>query len=138
MSDKLQKDLAEVVRAVGVPKYSDAHFDQQKSKALKFVVDHHAELAKMVDRIEIGEALLQEVVSEDRVEITDADRLMFVFEVDGFVHVEKDRYDYAMDVAEENGRDEPSAHDELEGVRRLIDAAMSEEQAEQNQQLRAF
>ncbi|WP_372362885.1 hypothetical protein ACCQ10_09320 [Xanthomonas sp. NCPPB 1325] len=56
--------------------------------------------------------------------LRDAERLMFCFEADGFVGVAKDRYEYAMDCAKEAGRDEPSAEDELNGVRRLIDAAM--------------
>lgn len=54
----------------------------------------------------------------------DAERLMFAFEADGLVGVEKDRYEYAIECAQENGRDEPTAEDELNGVRRLIDAAM--------------
>lgn len=55
----------------------------------------------------------------------DAQRLMFVFCADAFVNVYKDRYDYAVECAEEAGRDEPNAEDELNGVRRLIDAAMA-------------
>ena len=46
-------------------------------------------------------------------------------EIDGFSGVEKDRYDFASDVAEEKGHEEPSTDDELEGFRRLVDAAMS-------------
>lgn len=61
----------------------------------------------------------------------DAARLMFSCEFDGFTTVEKDRYDYAMDCAAENGRDEPSAEDELNGMRRLIDAAMAATKGEQ-------
>ena len=61
----------------------------------------------------------------------DAARLMFACEFDGYVTVEKDRYDYAMDCAAENGRDEPSAEDELNGMRRLIDAAMAATKGEE-------
>ena len=46
---------------------------------------------------------------------------------DGFTNVEKDRYEYACEVAEENGREVPSDADELEGFRRMIDSAMEEE-----------
>jgi len=49
------------------------------------------------------------------------ERLMAAFEADGFVGVELDRYDYACIVAEENGREEPTRDDEIEGVRRLVD-----------------
>ena len=42
---------------------------------------------------------------------------------DGFVGVEADRYEFAMQAASEAGRDEPSDEDCLEGMRRLIDAA---------------
>lgn len=43
---------------------------------------------------------------------------------EGFVHVSTDRYEYAMRVAAEAGRDEPTDADCLDGLRRLIDAAM--------------
>lgn len=58
----------------------------------------------------------------------DTDRLRYVMEAcdfDGFVNVQKDRYSYAAEVAEENGRDEPTADDCLDGFRRLIDCSMS-------------
>jgi hypothetical protein len=45
-------------------------------------------------------------------------------EIDGFGNVEKDRYCYATDVAEEEGHEEITKSDELEGFRRLIDAAI--------------
>jgi len=54
----------------------------------------------------------------------DAARLMFACEFDGYQNVKKDRYDYAEECMEEAGRDEPNAEDELNGLRRLIDAAM--------------
>lgn len=57
---------------------------------------------------------------------SDTARLAFLItEIEGFCGVEKDRYDFASDVAAEEGREEPTAADELEGFRRLIDAAMS-------------
>lgn len=57
----------------------------------------------------------------------DAVRLRFMMEdgIEGFVHVKKDRYEYALDVANENNRDEPNEDDELEGFRRMIDCAMN-------------
>jgi hypothetical protein len=58
---------------------------------------------------------------------SDTARLRYMMEngPDGFVHVRRDRYDYAMDAAEENGREEPIEADEFEGFRRLIDCAMA-------------
>ncbi|WP_423933250.1 hypothetical protein [Comamonas sp. 23] len=56
----------------------------------------------------------------------DAARLMFVMQdADGFVNVEKDKYDFAIECAGEAGREEPTEADELNGVRRLLDAAMA-------------
>ena len=56
----------------------------------------------------------------------DAERLAFAMQdIDGFVGVEPDKYDFAMRVAIEMGHDEPTREDELEGLRRLIDAARS-------------
>ena len=43
---------------------------------------------------------------------------------EGFPGVASDRYDYAMQVAAERGRDEPNDSDCLDGFRRLVDAAM--------------
>jgi hypothetical protein len=58
----------------------------------------------------------------------DAERLMFATGgYDGFVSVDADKYEYAAQCAAEAGRDEPNAEDEINGVRRLIDAAMSQE-----------
>lgn len=55
----------------------------------------------------------------------DAARLMYATkDYDGFEHVNLDKYDYATECMEEAGRGEPNADDELNGVRRLIDAAM--------------
>jgi hypothetical protein len=58
----------------------------------------------------------------------DAARLLYATkDYDGFEHVKLDKYDYATECMEEAGRDEPNAEDELNGVRRLIDAAMQSE-----------
>jgi hypothetical protein len=59
---------------------------------------------------------------------SDAERLKYIAaegSFDGFVHVDKDRHEYAADVAEENGREEANAEDEYEGFLRLIDAAIT-------------
>ncbi len=58
---------------------------------------------------------------------SDTERLRYMMDEgpDGFMHVTKDRYEYACDVAGEEGHDEPTAADELEGFRRMIDCAMA-------------
>src|SRR5690606_4928553 len=48
---------------------------------------------------------------------------------EGFVHVTSDIYEYACEVADENGRDEPNDADLLAGHRRMIDAARAIDQA---------
>lgn len=64
----------------------------------------------------------------------DAVRLMFVMQdIDGFEGIARDKYDYAQSCATENGRDEPIEADELNGLRRLIDAALAA-QAKQGEQ----
>jgi hypothetical protein len=57
----------------------------------------------------------------------DTRRLRYLMEngPDGFTHVAMDRYDYAMQRAEQAGRDEPNEEDEFNGFRLLIDAAMA-------------
>lgn len=54
----------------------------------------------------------------------DAERLMFACAFDAYTTVSKDRYGYALECAEEAGRDFPTKEDELNGLRRLIDAAI--------------
>ncbi len=58
---------------------------------------------------------------------SDTERLRYMMEEgpDGFMHVTKDRYEYAAEVADEEGHDEPTPEDELEGFRRMIDCAMA-------------
>lgn len=58
----------------------------------------------------------------------DAARLLYATkDYDGFMHVERDKYDFILECMEEAGRSEPTDEDELNGVRRLIDAAISAE-----------
>jgi hypothetical protein len=49
---------------------------------------------------------------------------------EGLIHVESDIYDYAYEVAEENGRDEPTDADHLAGYRRMLDAARANDQGD--------
>lgn len=56
----------------------------------------------------------------------DAARLLYATkDFDGYVHVKRDKYDFALECMEEAGRSEPTVEDELNGVRRLIDAAIA-------------
>jgi hypothetical protein len=56
---------------------------------------------------------------------TDEQRLKFLMQnVDSFFKIEMDRFEYSWEVAEEMGRGEPNAEDELEGFRRMVDDAM--------------
>jgi hypothetical protein len=62
----------------------------------------------------------------------DAKRLLYLFDagaIEGFANVEKDMYDYASELAERSGREEPNRMDELNAVRLLIDAAMAADEA---------
>lgn len=62
-------------------------------------------------------------------ETTDADRIWFLRQyVEGVEDVEKDRYDYAIEVAAERKHDEPTEQDELDGFRRMIVLAIRHEQ----------
>jgi len=57
----------------------------------------------------------------------DAERLLFVCkDFDGFENVIGDKYDFAMGEAIFNSREEPTPEDELNGLRRMIDAARSQ------------
>ena len=57
---------------------------------------------------------------------SDSKRLRYLMGcVEGFRHIPGDRYDYATQVAELNGREEANATDELDGFRQMIDDAMA-------------
>lgn len=57
---------------------------------------------------------------------SDAKRLVFVMQdIDGFVNVTQDKYDLTVLAMEERSINEPNWECELEGIRRLIDKAMS-------------
>ena len=53
--------------------------------------------------------------------------LMFACQFEGYVGVEKDKYDFAIEFMDEAGRDEPSFEDEVNGLRKLIQLAMESE-----------
>lgn len=57
---------------------------------------------------------------------SDSKRLRWLMEncVEGIAALKKDRYDYAMQIAEREGHAEPTATDELDGFRQMIDDAM--------------
>ena len=82
-------------------------------------------IAELHDRIAELEAQLEAVGAGGAQDSEDAARLLFASEFDGFDGDPKDKYDHAMDVASENGREEPTPDDELNGLRRLIDGAMA-------------
>jgi hypothetical protein len=77
------------------------------------------------DMVTIARAIESKVRQQDEEVRRDAERLMFSFEADGFGCIEKDKYDFAIEVAAENMREVPTKEDELNGVRRLIDAAIA-------------
>jgi len=52
---KMLEDLAEVVRPGTMIPYTKGHFEQQKTKALQFVVYHHATITDMAKRLEAAE-----------------------------------------------------------------------------------
>ena len=55
---------------------------------------------------------------------TDEQRMKFIMQdCESYLNVDNDRYDYAMDVAEEHGRMSPTEEDEIEGFRRMVDEA---------------
>ena len=65
-------------------------------------------------------------IDEPQADALDAARLLYATkDFDGYVHVMRDKYDFALECMEEAGRSEPTIEDELNGVRRLIDAALA-------------
>jgi hypothetical protein len=56
---------------------------------------------------------------------TDKVRLRFIMQdVDSYFKVDKDRYEYAIDIAVDNGREEPNEDDEYEGFLAMVDEAI--------------
>lgn len=57
--------------------------------------------------------------------MSDARRLKWVMqEIDGYVCLSADKWEYAQDEATRNGREEPNDSDMMDGIRRMIDDAM--------------
>lgn len=68
--------------------------------------------------------MLRQLLAENDALREDAERLLYMSQdMDGFVHVGRDKYEYAIECMQEAGRSEPTADDELNGLRRMIDAA---------------
>lgn len=83
--------------------------------------------ANLANKLEVGFNPLTVLELLDMLEAAqkDAARLMYATkDYDGFEHVKLDKYDYAIECMEDAGRNEPNEEDELNGVRKLIDAAM--------------
>lgn len=73
-------------------------------------------------------AMLRQLLAENDALREDAERLMYMSrDMDGFVHVARDKYEYAIECMQEAGRTEPTFDDELNGLRRMIDAARKEQ-----------
>lgn len=91
------------------------------------ILRRYAELVKdhPAPQCEISCGSLLELLDLLEAAQKDAARLMFACEFDSYVGIEKDRYDYACDCMDEAGRDEPNEEDELNGLRRLIDAKIA-------------
>ena len=68
--------------------------------------------------------MLRQLLAELDALREDAERLLYMSQdMDGFVHVERDKYEYAIECMQEAGRSKPTSDDELNGLRRMIDAA---------------
>ena len=76
-----------------------------------------------------GDQLIHLSTSPDpkvQADALDAARLLYATkDYDGYVHVKRDKYEFTLECMEEAGRSEPTIEDELNGVRRLIDAAIA-------------
>lgn len=57
---------------------------------------------------------------------TDEQRMKFIMQdCESYLNVDKDRYEYALEVADENDSSDITEEYELEGFRRMVDAAMT-------------
>ncbi|MGL4585297.1 MAG: hypothetical protein ACRCVU_20260 [Flavobacterium sp.] len=72
-------------------------------------------------------ALLNYIAELEKENASVKQELMFACQFDGYVGVEKDRYDLAIEFMDEAGRDGPSFEDEVNGLRKLIQLAMENE-----------
>ena len=96
--------LADIVERLNVGVHSQA-IAEEYSAAARELRHQHARIAELEK---------------------DAARLLYATkDFDGYVHVKRDKYDFALECMEEAGRSEPTIEDELNGVRRLIDTAIA-------------
>ena len=81
-----------------------------------------AQYARIAEMEDVADMAIKRIAELEK----DAARLLYATkDYDGFVHVERDKYDFILECMEEAGRSEPTDEDELNGVRRLIDAAIA-------------
>lgn len=128
----LELDLYKTIYGETVPEGWENGAAPDRAPSIAPTFDE-AEFNKMVERgtkvwggepENIADVLRGRVASSDSA--ADAERLRFAMQdIDGFGELVMDKYDYAIQIAEQNGRDVPSADDELNGIRMLIDTAMS-------------
>lgn len=94
------------------------------------MMDELIKLLRALARCEHSDTSIAEEAADALEEaLKDTERLAFLASepvIEGFVGVEKYIDDYALDAAEEAGRDEPNEADMLTGFRRLIDAAIEQ------------
>jgi len=119
---KLEERMTKMKRSMPA---NDAMWSLVKSERKRVLAVRAAELALLKSKLLQAERELAEVRKDAQSDDAknDAKRLSFVMmDIDGFVGVEWDKYDYAMHFARENGREEPNEWDELTAIRMLIDA----------------
>ena len=84
-----------------------------------------SEWSSSYDLIDAAQEVEDEIKRQKSELEKDAARLLYATkDYDGFVHVKRDKYEFTLECMEEAGRSEPTIEDELNGVRRLIDAAI--------------
>ena len=85
-----------------------------------------AEWSSSYDLADVAQEVEDEIKRQKSELEKDAARLLYATkDYDGFVHVERDKYEFTLECMEEAGRSEPTIEDELNGVRRLIDTALA-------------
>ena len=94
------------------------------SRKLPHLNCHNCEERGTMIPVEVQETMLKYFGEENKAL---KQELMFACQFDGYVGVEKDKYDFAIEFMEESGRDEPSFEDEVNGLRKLIQLAMENE-----------
>lgn len=128
----MNKQCTGCVVSAGTHKPAEAlhkQIDEPKSEALRLADECDESATHWVHEIEtrLNAAKMLRAQHARIAELEkDAARLLYATkDYDGFVHVKRDKYDFALECMEEAGRSEPTIEDELNGVRRLIDAAIA-------------